>query len=254
MATRPTLQAIEVAPPGADLRTTRLSSAGGDEPVTRPRPTAVIADARPTSRLGICAVVEDAGFVVVAQVATAAEAVEAAIARRPDACVLDASMAGGGVEAARAIAARVPTTATLVLADVASTEDVLGALRAGAAGCLPRSIGAPRLRAALQTIAAGDVTMPRALVDALLRTDGRRRPRRRAARLVDRDVVLSSREWDVVALLRRGLSTQEISDELGISVVTVRRHLSTLRRKLGAPDRATALRLLEASGTFVDTP
>jgi DNA-binding NarL/FixJ family response regulator len=270
-ATRATSQTIESlrrplpaarvgsAAPGTGLHAVSAAAAapavrpGGVTAAVAPRPTALVADPRPTSRLGICAVVEDAGFTVVAQVATAAEAVAAAVARRPDACVLDASIAGGGVQAARAIAARVPTAGAVVLAATASEEDVRGALRAGAAGYLPRSIGAARLGAALHAVAAGDVAIPRAMIEGLLRGEAPR-PRRRAARLADRDVVLSSREWDVVVLLRRGLPTQEIGVELDISVVTVRRHLSEVRRKLGAPDRATALRLLEEAGTFTDVP
>jgi DNA-binding NarL/FixJ family response regulator len=219
-------------------------------PPRRFRPTALVAAPRPTSRLGICAVVDDAGFAVVAQVATADAALTEALARCPDICIVDTALAGG-LDAARAIASRLPATGTLVLADAAPEHDVVSALRAGLAAYLPRSISVARFRLALHAVAAGDAPIPRSVIDALIRGDGRP-ARRRAARVADRDVVLSAREWDVVALQRRGLPTHEIAAELGISVVTVRRHLGKLRGKLGASDRATALQLLEEAGTFVD--
>jgi DNA-binding CsgD family transcriptional regulator len=59
--------------------------------------------------------------------------------------------------------------------------------------------------------------------------------------------VLSRRESDVLDLLRRGLTTAEIADRLDISPVTVRRHVGLLLRKLGVPDRAAALKLVERS-------
>jgi DNA-binding NarL/FixJ family response regulator len=237
----------EVAPPGP-APATRPPNAS--QP--RRRPTALVATPRPSSRVGICAVVDDAGFAVVARVATAEAAIAEALARRPDVCIVDTSLAGG-LDAARAIASRLPGTGTLVLADAASDHDVISALRTGLAGYLPRSISVARFRLALHAVAAGDASVPRTVVDALIRGDGER-SRRRAARVAGCDVVLSAREWDVAALLRRGLLTQGIAAELGISVVTVRRHLGNLREKLGAPDRATALRLLEESGAFADVP
>ena len=76
----------------------------------------------------------------------------------------------------------------------------------------------------------------------------RARHERRRVRVPGRSVVdLSRRESEVLDLLRRGLATAEIADRLDISPVTVRRHLSLVLGKLGVPDRAAALRLLERS-------
>jgi DNA-binding NarL/FixJ family response regulator len=76
----------------------------------------------------------------------------------------------------------------------------------------------------------------------------RARHERRRLRLPGRSAVdLSRRESEVLDLLRRGLATAEIADRLDISPVTVRRHVSLLLQKLGVPDRAAALRLLERS-------
>jgi DNA-binding NarL/FixJ family response regulator len=213
-------------------------------PLTAGRHTVLVADDRPTARLGIAAALEDDGFVVVAHAATAAEAVAAAVARRPDACVIDVAVAGGGLAAARAISAWAPAAGIVVLTEGPTDEELLEALRAGAAAYLPHAIDAVRLRSAVHAVVAGDSAIPREMIGPLL-SRGARRRRREPARLSDREVSLSPREWEAIELLQRGHATREIADELEISVVTVRRHLSEALRKLGAPDRAAALRLLE---------
>lgn len=74
-----------------------------------------------------------------------------------------------------------------------------------------------------------------------------RRRRRSPANLQRLGVELTEREWDVLALLRRDLSTAEIAERLAISPVTVRRHVSELLRKLGVPSRADAVALVDNS-------
>ena len=61
-------------------------------------------------------------------------------------------------------------------------------------------------------------------------------------------VTLTRREWEVGELLGEGLSTGEIADRLGVSPVTVRRHVGLLLRKLGARSREAAVDLLRAYG------
>jgi len=70
---------------------------------------------------------------------------------------------------------------------------------------------------------------------------------RNHVRAADRGVELSSREWETRELLRQGLPTREIAMRLGISQVTVRRHLGSAYRKLGVGSRASALELLAAT-------
>src|SRR3712207_3444763 len=89
----------------------------GQRAVSR-RPRVLIADAQPAARLGTTAALEDGGLVVVSQVATAAEAVAGAIALRPEICVVDMSISGGGLEATRAITTQVSSTVVLILTDV----------------------------------------------------------------------------------------------------------------------------------------
>jgi DNA-binding NarL/FixJ family response regulator len=90
--------------------------------------------------------------------------------------------------------------------------------------------------------------MPRRLVSRVL--DGLRAREHgvHAARLGALGVELTPREREVLEHLDRGLGTRQIGDELSISVVTVRRHVSEILRKLGARDREAALRALRAAG------
>jgi DNA-binding NarL/FixJ family response regulator len=92
----------------------------------------------------------------------------------------------------------------------------------------------------------GEPALSRAMLPALIQ-QVRGRPQRRLA-LPGGPVELTVREWDVAELLRDGLNTAEIAGRLGVSPVTVRRHMASVLKKLGTPDRQAAVRALRASG------
>jgi DNA-binding NarL/FixJ family response regulator len=116
-------------------------------------------------------------------------------------------------------------------------------VEAGAVGYLGKNVAADRLPRVLMALLEGEVAFPRRhtghLVDTLKGQDARRAliAARTGARL-------SEREWEVLELLAADASTAEIALRLAISQVTVRRHVSSLLRKLGAADRAGAVALL----------
>jgi two-component system, NarL family, response regulator DevR len=86
--------------------------------------------------------------------------------------------------------------------------------------------------------------VPRKFVSRLL-DELRTRERRRSVVLEGRGrVALTTREWDAVDLLRRGATTSEIAEELGVAQVTVRRHLGSVEQKLGVSTRAEVVQLL----------
>jgi DNA-binding NarL/FixJ family response regulator len=74
----------------------------------------------------------------------------------------------------------------------------------------------------------------------------RSRPERRI-QMQEGPVELTAREWEVSMLLRNGFTTREIAVRLGLSPVTVRRHVSSVLKKLGARDRQAAVRVLTLS-------
>jgi DNA-binding NarL/FixJ family response regulator len=207
--------------------------------------TVLIADDHPPTRAGIRSSLEGDGFVVCAEVADAPSAVEAAIRERPDLCLLDIHMPGNGISAAREISTRVPETAVVVLTVSRDDDDVFDALRAGASGYLLKDMDAARLPIALKGVLKGEAALPRRLVARLVDEFRERGRQRRVPILAERGALLTSREWEVLELMRAGLTTAQISDRLFISPATVRSHVAAILRKLGAPDRQAALRLLE---------
>ena len=191
-------------------------------------------------RAGVQLALESGGFVVCAAEATGPSAVAAAVRERPDICLLDVQIRGGGISAAAEIASRLPHTAVVMLTASQAPADVLEALSAGARGYLLLDIGADRLPAALRAVVAGEVALPRALVGVVVEELRRTRgtplaPARRTA------AHLTSREWEVLQLLRQGLVTSEIGARLFIADVTVRRHVGRVLRKLGVSSRAEAV-------------
>jgi DNA-binding NarL/FixJ family response regulator len=203
----------------------------------------VIADDHAPSRLGVRVALEEGGFAVVGEAATGPKAVRLALAERPDACVLDVYMAGGGIAAVREITARLPDTVVVMLTVSTDEEDLVAAIQAGACGYLLKTMDPGRFPAALRAVLAGEAAIPRILVAPLLEEIRERASRRRIPFLGGRRVRLTPREWQVLDLMWDELPTREMAARLGISQVTVRRHISEILRKLEIPDRKTAVGL-----------
>jgi DNA-binding NarL/FixJ family response regulator len=173
-------------------------------------------------------------------------AVEAAVRDRPDVCLLDFESPGRGVRAVSEIISRVPGAIVIVLTNRVEEEEFMAAVRAGASGYLPQSLDPARLPEVVRSVMRGEAAVPRHFVGKLIdELRGRERRRRIVTLSGERRVELTSREWEVVDLLRRGQPTREIATQLEISQVTVRRHLSAAYTKLGVSSRAAAVQLLE---------
>lgn len=206
----------------------------------------LIADDHPPTRAGVRRVLEADGFTVCAEVSTGEDAVEAAARERPDVCLLDVRMpGGGGVAAAAAIARRLPDASIVMLTVSRDDADLFDALRAGAQGYLLKDVDRDALPGALRSVLAGEAQLPASLVARVLEEFRERQDRRRALLRARPAVQLRPREWEVLQLLHDGLSTAEIAERLFIAEVTVRSHASAILRKLRVPDRAAAVQLLD---------
>ena len=226
--------------PGAQIP---FSWVNADLQQTQPR--VLLADADVPTRAGLRIVLEAGGLGVAGEAADAAAAVRHAAAERPDLALVAAELPGGGLEAIRQIAAEVPGTRLIVLTGHPGGDELVDAVLAGAVGYLSRDTGSERLPAILRAVLAGEVALPRrhsrTLVEALRGRDARR------GLIAERTgVELTDREWEVLELLANDKSTGEIGHRLGISVVTVRRHVSSLVGKLGVDDRAGAIELMRS--------
>lgn len=212
------------------------------------RPRVLLADPDVPTRAGLRIVLEAGGLAVAGEAADVAAAVRLAVAERPDLALVAAELHGGGLEAIRQIAADVPGTRLIVLTGHPGGEELVDAVLAGAVGYLSRDTGLERLPETLRAVLAGEAALPRrhsrTLVEALRGRDARR------ARFAERTrVALTDREWEVLELLVGERSTGEIAHQLGISVVTARRHISSLVGKLGVDDRSGAIELMRSRST-----
>jgi DNA-binding NarL/FixJ family response regulator len=205
----------------------------------------LVADDHAPTRAGVRLALERSNFVVCAEAADAEGAIEAARRERPDVCLVDVNMPGNGIHAAEAIAREVPETAVVMLTVSRADADLFDALRAGACGYLLKDIDPARLPLALHGVLEGEAALPRQLVALLIEEFRERRRRRRIPLAGRRSAELTDREWEVLELMREGLSTDEIASRLFISPVTVRTHVSAILRKLHVQTRAAAIALFD---------
>jgi DNA-binding NarL/FixJ family response regulator len=171
-----------------------------------------------------------------------AEAVEQAARLRPDVVLMDVRMPGmDGLQATRRIVETMGADAPriLILTTFDLDDYVYEALRAGASGFLLKDASAQQLAEAVRVVAAGDAllapSVTRRLIAEFARLGAPRAPRRE--RLGD----LTERETEVLTLIARGLSNQEIADRIVVSEQTVKTHVGRILAKLGLRDRAQAI-------------
>lgn len=153
----------------------------------------------------------------------------------PDVVLLDVSMPGmGGVEAARLLTDRVPSARVVMLSMHVDADVVADALRAGAAGYVPKDCSSGEIADAVRRAAGGDTTLSPRLAATVLH-ELRRLDRPAAAALV------TDREAEVLQLIADGCSTPEVAASLYISQKTVKNHLASIYQKLDARDRTQAV-------------
>ena len=165
-----------------------------------------------------------------------------AVRDHPDVCVVRS------VRTAAEITSKLPGAAVVVMTERIDEDECLAALYAGAAGYVSDQIDPSRLPHVISDVMHGGTAVPRALVGRLV-AELRGREQKRHLTVGERaGVELTAREAQMVDGLRRGLSTREIAHGLGISEVTVRRHISGVHHKLGVSRRADLLELLGNGG------
>lgn len=203
-----------------------------------PKPRLLIAD-HPVTRLGVRIALESV-VSVCAEADDAEHAIGVAEREQPDICLVGLGMPGGGIHATREICRVAPATAVIVLAATPDVDDLLSCIQAGAVGYLASDVSAVALCRAVEGVVAGEAAISRSMVLNLVRE-------LQGASAVGGK--LTTREKQVLAMLRRGRSTSAIADQLGISPVTVRRHISGTMQKIGV-DRRSAL----ARAQLIDQP
>jgi len=184
---------------------------------------------------------------VCGEAADGESAVAAALREQPDVCLLALESQAENLWAIGEIVAGSPETEVVMLAGELDDDEFLAVMRAGASGYLSQGVDPARLPDVVRAVVRGEVAVPRHFVGRLIdELRDRDRRRRLVAVSGDRTVEITAREWEVLALLREDLPTREIAEQLGISQVTVRRHLGAVSQKLGARTREDMLGLLRS--------
>ena len=198
----------------------------------------VIADDQPMMRAGFKAVLESTGEIqVVAEAADGEAAVRAAREHDPDVVLMDIRMpVMDGIEATR----RLPRHRVLILTTFGLDEYIIDALRAGASGFLLKDAPTQDVLGAVRAVAAGDAVLSPAVTRQLLDQVGRRLPAPVSA-TPDAIAALTDRERQVLRMLAGGMTNGEIAEALVLSEATVKTHVSHLLGKLGLRDRVQAV-------------
>jgi len=192
----------------------------------------LIADDHFVVRQGLAALlVARNGMEVIGEAATGREAVNLARQLNPDVILMDMSMPEmAGPEAIRLIRQESPQARILVLTSFGESNRVSEAVQAGALGYLLKDSSPDDLLHAIGSVYRGNLVLPQELAAKLMQPP---------AAVPDIDQ-LTEREIDVLRLLARGQSNQEIAQNLHISTTTVRSHISNILLKLDVSNRTQA--------------
>ncbi|MGZ4336890.1 MAG: response regulator, partial [Gaiellaceae bacterium] len=206
----------------------------------------LIVDDHPLTRDALASLLEQHGFEIVGQAASGEEAIALAGRTQPGLVILDLGMPGmNGLTALPEIRRVAPAGEVVVLTASGTDENLLRAIRGGAAGYLLKTEPPERIVEFLNGVAQGEAALSGAIARRLLdqvREGGRD--------LIVPDKIaslLSARELEVLLLLDEHLGTEEIAHRLYISEHTVRSHVKSLLRKLGVSSRREALERLSSA-------
>jgi DNA-binding NarL/FixJ family response regulator len=209
--------------------------------------TVLIADDHPLVRDSISNLLQKANdFEIVAQAGDGEEAVRLAAELSPDVVIMDIEMPKiDGLEATRQIKTCHPGTSVLVLTVHGDEEFVEAMFEAGAAGYLLKSVYGEELLQAIRAVRLGEFVLDSQIGSKVLRKLTVRSDIKTNKQMPNN---LSARELEVMKLVAQGMTNDEITSSLGISLNTVKRHLMEIFSKLGAGSRAEALVVSLRSG------
>jgi len=208
------------------------------------QPRVLIVDDHPLTREALATLLAGNDFDVVGQASDGQEAIELAGRLRPQLVLLDLSMPGlDGLSALPGLRAAVPDAEVIVLTASGTEDNLLAAIRAGAAGYLLKSEPPDRIVSFLRGVVRGEAALSGEVARSLL--DQVREGGYRNGGVPD-DIAgaLSAREVEVLLLLDEHLGTDDIAKRLFISEHTVRSHVKSLLHKLNVSSRREALEAL----------
>ena len=207
------------------------------------RPTQIIVvDDHPPVRRGLELLLPQFGFRMIGSADSAREGARMIVARRPDVALVDVDLGdGSGTDLANAMAAASPTTAVVLYTGSISSVVIDGAVNSGARALVLKASPIERVADAIRAAAAGNTYVDRTVARMMGQASGHRARR------------TSKREGQVLGLLARGRTTEQVAGDLFLSPETVQTHVRNAARKLGARGRLHAVILALVNGE-IDLP
>lgn len=204
--------------------------------------TIAVIDDHPLLREGVSstlAAVDD--FEIVGEGESRADALRIAHEQMPDIILLDISMPGGGVEAARDIHEVLPAIRLVMLTASEDEKDVMSALQAGASAYILKGIGGRELIDIVRRISSGETFITPSLAASILVHSYNQQPAQERG-LIDK---LNERESSILKALERGLTNKEIAEELFLSEKTIKHYMTNILQKLQVKNRVEAALLAQ---------
>ena len=198
----------------------------------------VLVDDHPLFREGVAyTLAAQTDMAVVAQGESGDEAVRLAATCAPDVVLLDLNIPGGGIEAARAIAAAQPATRVIMLTASVDEDDLAAAMQAGARGYILKGVAARELVSIIRAVYGGEGYVAPSLAASLLAglAGGQR-----ANPPADPLDALTERERQILDQVAVGLSNKEVASQLHLSQKTVKHYMTIIMEKLGVRNRVEA--------------
>lgn len=199
----------------------------------------VVADDHPLLRDGVIRTLQSReGIDVLGEADSAKTAIEQVRTCRPDIALLDISMPGSGIEAAREISA-LPSAPRIIMLTVSEEDDdVVDALKAGASGYVLKGVNADELVSVIRTVHGGQSYIPPSLAAQVLIAMNNPEPEAPATDdLLDS---LTARETQILRLVSVGKSNKEVGRELDLQEKTVKHHMTNILQKLHSKNRVEA--------------
>jgi DNA-binding NarL/FixJ family response regulator len=204
----------------------------------------VVVDDHPLFRQGVAYTLQsEADMEVVGQGENLAEAVQLACDLLPDLILLDIGIPGGGINAAKTIAAACPVTKIIMLTASTEEDNLVAALKAGARAYILKGVAARELVRILRSVWAGEGYVTPALAASLLSEMAVGATAARLAPSLLDD--LTERERQILEQVAAGLSNKEIGQQLHLSEKTVKHYMTNILQKLQVRNRVEAALLAQ---------
>ncbi len=198
----------------------------------------LLVDDHEVVRLGLRSLLEQhPNFEVVAEAATARDAVEKTRTHKPDVVVMDIRLKGGsGIEACQEITSQFPNAKVIMLTSYAEDEMLFSAIRAGAAGYVLKQIGGDDLVRAIEAVGRGEALLDSAVTQRVFQEVRKAAREEEASAFAD----LTQQEMHVLQLVSEGRTNRQIAEMLYLGEGTVRNYVSSILSKLNVRNRSEA--------------